>query len=59
MISSRRQPQYLDLILLMHLDDPVLASLQPARHSGWLIAMLVLLVVLLIFLGFNAVPAFT
>ena len=44
MIPARRPPQYLDLLLLTHLDAFVSDSDQSARRSWWLIVGLMLLV---------------
>lgn len=44
MNSARRQPQYLDLFLLTHLDDLASKSVQSARRSWWLIVSLMLVV---------------
>src|SRR2546425_11559362 len=44
MNSQRRQPQYLDLLLLMHGDAFASGSDQSARRSWWLIVGLMLLV---------------
>ncbi len=44
MDSQRRQPQYLDLLLLTHFDAFVSDSDQSARRSWWLIVGLMLLV---------------
>ncbi len=44
MDSQRRQPQYLDLLLLTHFDAFVSGSDQSARRSWWLIVGLMLLV---------------
>src|SRR5437879_8223786 len=44
MIPARRPPQYLDLLLLTHLDAFVSDSAQSARRSWWLIVGLMLLV---------------
>ena len=40
---ARRQPQYLDLLLLTHLSDLASASVQAARRNWWFIVSLVLL----------------
>lgn len=55
MNPARRRPQYLDMFLLMHLDDPALASVQDTWRSWRLLVALVLLIVLLIGLGLTAV----
>lgn len=44
MNSQRRQPQYLDLLLLTHRDAFAFGSDQSARRSWWLIVGLMLLV---------------
>src|SRR5207245_7523467 len=44
MNPTRRQPQYLDLLLLTHLDAFASDSDQSARRSWWLIVGLMLLV---------------
>ena len=44
MNPARRQPQYLDLFLLTHLDAFAPDSNQSARRSWWLIVGLMLLV---------------
>ena len=44
MIPARRPPQYLDVLLLTHLDAFVSDSDQSARRSWWLIVGLMLLV---------------
>src|SRR2546427_1824634 len=46
MNSQRRQPQYLDLLLLMHRDAFAFGSDQSARRSWWFIVGLMLLVAL-------------
>jgi hypothetical protein len=45
MNSARRQPQYLDLLLLMHRDAFGFGSDQSARRSWWFIVGLMLLMV--------------
>ena len=47
MNSTRRPPQYLDLLLLMHRDVFALGANQLARRSWWLIVGLMLLVAFL------------
>ncbi len=44
MNTARRQPQYLDLLLLTHGDAFASGSDQSARRSWWLIVGLMLLV---------------
>ena len=51
MNSAQRRPQYLDMLLLMHLDDPALASVRSVWRSAWPSVGFVLLVVFLIALG--------
>jgi hypothetical protein len=51
MNSAQRRPQYLDMFLLMHLDDPALASVRSAWRSAWPGIGFVLLVVFLLVLG--------
>ena len=55
MNSARRRPQYLDIFLLLNLEDPAVVSVPTVRRSRWLIAGLTLLVVFIIGLGFTGV----
>ena len=55
MNSPRRRPQYLDIFLLLNLEDPAVVSVPTVRRSRWLIAGLTLLVVFISGLGFTGV----
>ena len=55
MNTARRRPQYLDLFLLVNLEDSALASVPTMRRSWWLMAGLMLLILSLIGLGLTGV----